>query len=182
MTRSHPLSHQTLGPYNTMEKIPINIKKKKKILLSFTGLSFSDLKRHSHRKVLGPRRQLQEELAGQLCTINPEQGLVFWNPIWSDGSHQEPRKPESQGQGGPAPYCSFKSICGEAQEAPLSLAISRQQRLEAKPALKASGGLAVTGIVRLDLTHIHLPAMFPCSPGKPRRCTPLKPGLQGRGC
>lgn len=125
----------------------------------------------------GSNRRSECDLSAQLAQVK---GWCSGTPSALMDCTRSPGSRRSPGQSSPAPCCSFKSICGPVTGSPLLLPISQQQRLEGKPAMRASGGLAVTGIVQLHLTHIHPPAMFPCSPGGPPRCMQLKPGLEGR--
>lgn len=167
-----------------MQKIPIRTI----YLYSFGAfdshmtLSFNYLKIHSCRKLLGHRWQRQEELVCDRSTqLAHVKGWCSGTPSALMDCTRNPGSRRSGKQDSPDPCSSFKCICGRVAGSPLSLPISQQQRLEARPAMKASRGLAVTGIVWLHLTHIHPPAMFPCSLGGPPRCTHLKPGLEGRG-
>ena len=95
--------------------------------------------------------------------------LVFWSPICSDGLLQGPQGQEVPRAGQPSSHSSFKSICGPVTGSPLPIPISQQQRLEARPALKASGGLSVTSIVRAPSDAYPLPPPLNVSlfPGRP---------------
>lgn len=72
---------------------------------------------------------------------------------------RSPGSRNPKGQAAQPHVAPLNPSVAEAQEAPShSQLAGRQRRLEVKPALEASGGLAVTGIVWLHLTHIHPPA------------------------
>ena len=87
---------------------------------------------------------------------------MFWGPICSDGLLQGPQGHKVSRAGQPGSRTSFKSICGPATGSPFPIPISQQQRLEARPALKASGGLAVTSIVWTPSDAYPLPPSPQC--------------------
>lgn len=154
---------QSLEQYNTKPKIPIGGKNLLSELLTWPKRQCLEI--HSCRKRLGPRCQRQSE-CDRSTQLAPVKGPCSGTPSALLDCTRSPGSRRSPGQGSPASRGSFKSIYGPVAGSPLSLPISGQQRFEAKPALRACGGLAVTSIVRLHLTHIHPPRNVSLFPGR----------------
>lgn len=114
---------------------------------------------HSRRNSWAPDGSVRRSSCAGSSQLAHAKGWRAGTPSALMNGTRSPGSRNPKGRAAQPHVAPLNPSVAEAQEAPSrSQLAGRQRRLEAKPALKASGGLAVTGIVWLHLTHIHPPA------------------------